>query len=423
MRKGLGLAGIVLLLLALFEARASAQNLVTNGGFATDFAGWSPTAGATPTWTAEDATGASGSGSVRIVNGAAAAGTIVGLFQCLPVRAGVSYGWGGSLKVTAPSGVSAFVTLSFFGDGSCGGAELARASTNSPLSNGWEAVATKSVTAPAGASSARILLAVQKAAVGGTAQALFDDAFVDGPPATTVVVPASASVHGQNGAFFHTDLWLVNRSYTAAVTVSARFRCYSGQSCPATPTTIPIPSRGTVTIADVVGTLFASPETAGAIELSWDATQGPVTASSRTYTPSLPAPTFGTGVPALDASEAGVRWLFPGLGNNGGSLAAGFRTNAGAYNPGDTPAHVTMSLFSAAGALGAPFSLDLAAREARQINDVFGTVGAGSTVTTGAYLVVSSDAPVFPYAIVIDNKSGDSVFVPGSPDEAPPVSP
>ncbi len=409
------------LVLAAAAGRASADNLAVNGSFASNIQGWSTALDATATWTPEDATGGSGSGSARVVNSAQAAGTIAGLSQCLAVRAGQAYGWGARVKVSAPSGVSAFVTLSFFDGGACGGTELARSSTDGPVSSGvWELVSAKSATAPEGALSARVLLAVQKASVGGTAEGLFDDAFVEGPPSSVLVVPASASIHGVNGSFFHTDLWLVNRSYLAPVTVTARYRCYLFMTCPSAAPEVVIPPRGTAVLADVVGAFFSAPETAGAIELSWDPNLGPVSGSSRTYTPSLPAPTFGTSVPALAASEARTATLFPGLGNNGGDLSSGFRTNTGAYNPTDTPARVTMSLFTAAGALGSPVFLDLAPREARQVNDIFGAAGVPSTVTTGAYLVVTSAPGVFAYAIVIDNQSGDSVFVPGSADELAP---
>lgn len=412
--------GLLALVLAAAAGRASADNLVVNGSFASSIQGWSTTQDATATFNPEDATGSSGSGSARVVNVAQAAGTIAGLSQCLAVRAGQSYGWGARVKVSAPSGVSAFVTLSFFAGGACGGSELARSSTDGPVSSGWELLSAKATTAPVGALSARILLAVQKASVGGTAEGLFDDAFVEGPPSSVLVVPASASIHGVNGSFFHTDLWLVNRSYLAPVTVRGRYRCYLFMTCPSAASEVVIPPRGTTVLADAVGAFFSAPETAGAIELSWDPDLGPVTASSRTYTPSLPAPTFGTSVPALAASEARTATLFPGLGNNGGDLSSGFRTNSGAYNPTDTPARVTMTLFTAAGALGSPVNLDLAPREARQVNDIFKEAGASSTVTTGAYLVVTSAPGVFAYAIVIDNQSGDSVFVPGSADELAP---
>ena len=51
-----------------------------------------------------------------------------------------------------------------------------------------------------------------------------------------------------------------------------------------------------------------------------------------------------------------------------------------------------------------------AAQEARQVNDIYGAVGAGGLVTTDAVLTVTSDIPVFSYVTVIDNQTGDSVI-------------
>ena len=81
---------------------------------------------------------------------------------------------------------------------------------------------------------------------------------------------------------------------------------------------------------------------------------------------------------------------------------------------------MTFTLYGPDGAMrGSPVSATWAAREARQINDMFAVAGDGSDVSTDAYLVVTSSAPVFAYVTVIDNQSGDSVFVPASDDTAP----
>jgi hypothetical protein len=191
-------------------------------------------------------------------------------------------------------------------------------------------------------------------------------------------------------------------------------------TCPAAAQTLTLAPRQSLQIADAVGTLFGAPETAGAIELTYDPAAGELSATSRTYTPTIPAPTFGTAIPALDASQARVRTVFLGLANNGGDLDSGFRTNAGAYNPSDASASVTFTLYGSDGVpRGTPLSLTFAAREARQVNDVFAAAGVGGDVSTGSYLVVASSAPLFAYVTVIDNQSGDSVFVPASDDTAP----
>ena len=69
--------------------------------------------------------------------------------------------------------------------------------------------------------------------------------------------------------------------------------------------------------------------------------------------------------------------------------------------------------------LGSPLTRTWAANEAYQISDIFSAVGFPAGVTTNAYLVVTASAPVFPYVTVVDNQSGDSVYVSPSNDEAP----
>jgi hypothetical protein len=409
-----------LLLVALGAGSARADNTLTNGSFSTSIAGWSPMKDAQAIWSPGDATGAPDSGSADVTSVAAAPGAVTGLAQCVGVLAGATYDFGARIRIPAPSGVSAFVTLSFYSAAGCAGTELARTSTDSPSPGDWTLVGGKGAVAPVGAASALFLLAVQKAVAGSFADALFDDAYLNAP-LQTLVIPASASIHGQNAAFFHTDVWLLNRSYARVLTVSARFRCYRSMTCPSDTRTVALAPRQSLELPDAVGAFFGAPEAAGAIELTYDASVGDLSATSRTYTPSLPSPTFGTPIPALDASQARSRAAFLGLGNNGGSLGSGFRTNAGAYNPTDGSVSATLSLAGPDGAArGTPVVLSLAAREALQVNDVFAAAGAGGVVTTDTVLVVASTAPVFPYVIVIDNQSGDSVFVPASDDTAAP---
>ena len=228
----------------------------------------------------------------------------------------------------------------------------------------------------------------------------------------TVTVSAAASIHGVNGAFFHTDVWIDNPLGTA-LTVTATYRCYKGQTCGAGTTTFNIDAGEAMTFPDIVSNLFGAPETAGAISfayssISYDSTLRIVT---RTYTPSLPNPTSGAvleGRPALDAVGAAT---FVGLGNNGGDRSAGFRTNAGLFNPAAFTTTVTFTLTTTDGTpIGQPVTQTWGPKEARQINDIFAAAGAGGTVTADAVLHVTSTLPSFPYVTVIDNQTGDSVI-------------
>ena len=167
---------------------------------------------------------------------------------------------------------------------------------------------------------------------------------------------------------------------------------------------------------DALVTLFGDPGTAGAIELSYD-TSTRITVLSRTYSPSLPAPTTGTSVPAFTSDAALTRAVLVGLGSSGGDPSQGFRSNVGVYNPSSSAVSVTVTLLGSSGTtLGAAVPIALAANEARQVNDIFSVAGAASTLTRNAYAIVASSAAVFSYATVIDNQSADSVFIAGADD-------
>jgi len=238
---------------------------------------------------------------------------------------------------------------------------------------------------------------------------------IDGDPDTTTfvqttTVPSIASVHGQNGAFFHTDLWLFNRDPNP-LTVTARYHCFALQNCGSGVASFPMDGHGARTISDVVATLFGSTESAGALEL-FVTSQIPeaLYTLSRTYSPALPAATAGASIAALPATAATGNAVLVGLAGNGGDNSSGFRTNVGVYNPQAVPANVGFRLQASDGTLIGTTSLSLGAFEARQLNDIFASTGHGEIVTLDAVLFVTSDVPIFGFATVIDNRTGDFVY-------------
>ena len=239
-------------------------------------------------------------------------------------------------------------------------------------------------------------------------------AVINGDVATTfnhiVTVAATASVHGANGTFFHTDVW-INNPLGAAVSVTATYHCFGGVNCGTGTKQFNIDAGRAVTFTDVVQTLFGAPETAGAISFEYTSASyvSTLRVVSRTYTPSLPNPTVGTflvGHPAIDAVGAAT---FVGLGNNGGDRSGGFRTNFGLYNPSAFPNTVTFTLAATDGTpIGSPVTQVWGPHEARQINDIFGAAGAEGTVGTDVTAHVTATLPAFPYVSVTDNQSGDT---------------
>ena len=236
----------------------------------------------------------------------------------------------------------------------------------------------------------------------------------------TLTVPAAASRAGQNGTFFHSDLWLLNRSFTSTAVATLTYRCATGFSCGSAVHAISLAPRQSTMLTDVIGQTFVAPNTNGAIEISWPTTSGPVSASSQVTTPLPPAPAYGTLVPALPQSSAKMRAVFIGV-ESGGGLSAGSRSNAGAYNPQSAPVDMTFTLYTGDGTKVGTYSRTYGPNEAYQLYpNIFDLLGAGSTAAADAYLVVTAAAPVFPYVTVIDNVSGDSSFLSASDDETGP---
>jgi heme/copper-type cytochrome/quinol oxidase subunit 2 len=214
----------------------------------------------------------------------------------------------------------------------------------------------------------------------------------------TIVVPAIASIHGAGGTFFRSDVHLFNHSSTR-VSAQLTFRCWSGQSC-GSPASLVLEPRSNRRIEDVVNTLFATPETAGALEIVYDDAAGPVTVRSRMYTNG-----YGQGIPGL---ELGAAYRISLL--NFVPLVAAMRSNAGAYNPNDAPASTTWELHRADGSLIRTSMRVVVARESFQF------LVSGETNEPGAYFIVSSDLPIFTYVSAVDNQTGDAVFVTAAQD-------
>jgi photosystem II stability/assembly factor-like uncharacterized protein len=219
-----------------------------------------------------------------------------------------------------------------------------------------------------------------------------------------VILPVAASVHGNGGAFFHSDVMLVNPSASAAMNLQATYRCYSGV-CGTATKTITIEPRQAVAYSDVVTGLFGAPETGGPIEFDAPAH---LIVTSRLYTPSKPSPTFGQFVPGVTADAATTRGILPLLSN--GTNGGGFRSNIGLYNPGDAQETITVTLYSDAGAVFGSTTRTLAAKSGTQINNIFDASGA-SSATGSAFAIVTSAKPVISYASVLDNQSQDPIFV------------
>jgi hypothetical protein len=147
----------------------------------------------------------------------------------------------------------------------------------------------------------------------------------------------------------------------------------------------------------------------------------PFLASSRTYNSGDgTSGTFGQLVPGLSADQALQTGILLQVAND--PAPSGFRSNLGLLNPGLTTATVGYKVYDVGSAtLLGEGSRTLLPLAFLQVNDLFGSIGAGATVAPNATVEVTASRPVFTYASVLDNTSGDALFVLPYPDSGTPI--
>jgi hypothetical protein len=228
-------------------------------------------------------------------------------------------------------------------------------------------------------------------------------------PATTstgvLYVPAAAHVTGSNQTDWRTDLEVVNRG-----TANARYRIEllvsgSDNTTPAGHE-LELAAGRSVRYRDVLQEMFGVAGT-GALRIT--PLTGAVLVSSRTYN-QLATGTYGQYIPAFTLADALAAGEVARLVQLAGS-GSGFRTNIGIASAAAVPTAVQVEIFDGGGTLLETITQELAPYGHVQLNDVFEGVGE----QTG-FALVRSDTPaaqLFPYASVVDNGSGDPVYIPG----------
>jgi photosystem II stability/assembly factor-like uncharacterized protein len=229
-----------------------------------------------------------------------------------------------------------------------------------------------------------------------------------GPP-SFVTIPAAASLHGRNGAYFHSEVFVWNPSLFTA-DIDFQYHCLACGDVQKTVSLAPLEMRA---FEDIATSLFDSPESGGAVTLDC---QRRIVVTSRLYTPDRSAPTVGMFVPGLEAGEATLSALLMSLSHSA-DPARGFRTNIGFFNISDSDQSLLLQLFDGSGETLGETSVSLRAHQAYQINDIFLSLGVDRDVPD-AFALIRGDGvnPFFVYAAVIDNQSQDPIFIPGQPD-------
>ena len=219
----------------------------------------------------------------------------------------------------------------------------------------------------------------------------------------TKMVAGIAETAGAAQTRWKSDLAILNQGTTIAH-VDLEYRWGQGSS----DASLSVGSGEIVELVNVAAQTFGAPDTAGAVEVVSDA---PLVITARTYNED-PDGTFGQSIPGVNRDDglvAGELAVLSQLGSNDD-----VRTNIGFVDLSGNGAQARIRLFDESGsAVGSPLSEIVPVRGWTQVNRVFRAADAGDC--SGCYAlidVVGEDGPIWAYASVVDNLSGDPTTIP-----------
>jgi hypothetical protein len=236
--------------------------------------------------------------------------------------------------------------------------------------------------------------------------------------ASEIFIPAAGTAHGINGTNFMTDLNLFDNdpSGSNASIFVQFFPTQTPNPNASNVSAFSIGGRATVSSRDISSTIFnGNLNGIGALRIL--SSSNNVFANARVYNNQVSngRGTFGQMVPGLTRSQAFTEGALVGLVNTNPSTtisAASARTNVGFFNPNDTSTFVGLELRDSGGNVIGRSLVQLGPYEHTQLplsgaNGLFST--SGDIDTSTAYFV--SGAPIFAYASIVDNVSGDGSYV------------
>lgn len=224
-------------------------------------------------------------------------------------------------------------------------------------------------------------------------------------------IPGAAHVAGSNNTVWRTDLELRSVSTEAARVRIDLLR--KNRDNTTHPSAVVDVAAGTARrFEDVLETVF---DFAGSATLRLSTQSGKTRATSRTYN----LTTDGTYGQFIGASSQGDAFEF----NRDATLiqlssspdrVQGFRTNIGLVNLGDFPINMEVDLHHADTRFLGRIETTLEPFDYQQIDDAFGKVNP-APVDDGFAIVraITFGARYLTYASVIDNRTGDPVYIPG----------
>jgi len=219
-------------------------------------------------------------------------------------------------------------------------------------------------------------------------------------------VPAAARAAGQNGTVWRTDLAIFNGSGREA-SLTFTFLPKDGDNGGLTGLPLSLSAGKVLAIDDVVLALFGLGDGSGAIRIQ--SSEPEMVVTSRTYN-DAPAGTFGQSIPGFPVGSALV------AGREGQIVGViegtNFRTNLGFVNASPDLVQLKTSFYDSEGVLLGIKLYSLKPFSQIQIGRAFKTVSSADVSGGRMTVAVTSGGSIFAYASMVDNRSGDPVYLP-----------
>jgi len=224
----------------------------------------------------------------------------------------------------------------------------------------------------------------------------------------SLYIPGSAHLDGAGGTHWRTDVAVYNPG-TATATYTVELLKRGHESSTPEARTYNLSGGASVRYPDVLKTLFGF---SGAAALRITPAVGGIAVNSRTYN-QTPDGTFGQFIPAVRSVRsitAGVTAVLTQLSDSA-VTDDGYRTNIGFVNTTGKTIHVLAELHSGDGAALGTKDVTLRAYEYKQTDRIFRSVT--SATLANCYALLRTPGGAFlAYGSVVDNRSGDPVYVP-----------
>jgi hypothetical protein len=221
-----------------------------------------------------------------------------------------------------------------------------------------------------------------------------------------LLIPAVYRGAGAFNTFWRTEIVVSNVTEGAQAPVVLTTITLHRDNGESVPLELHLSPREVYAIPDAVREWFNVENGGGIIRVTWDGNDSRIMARARIYNAGEHGQ-YGQAVPAIETQKLVSDHYLPGVTGVDGN-----RTNVGVSNPSTTDAQVWIELIDTAGESRGMFAAAIPARSYRQFNDIFAYFQAGP-LNAAMVRVASMNVPVYAYASIVRNDTGDATFVAG----------